>query len=137
MLERQGQPKGDVRDGCPYDGKNPVDPSIANPLSDEPEEKRRYRDAQSDQQSPHTHKPGPLILKEGLGDHGTPQGAGGADEEGNKRTAGRHGGIVRAFSTTNIAYKTPDERNEEDGTTAVSVGQGLPEQRGAAEDGDL
>ena len=71
------------------DGQDPVDPSVADTLSDETHEERSAGGAESHESGPDAHLERTLALEKGLGDNGAAH-VGRADEKGDKGTADGH-----------------------------------------------
>ena len=120
-----------------YNGHDPVDPAVSNPHSDKTENEWSDRHAQRDHDRPDTDISRPFLLEEGLGDNSTTERGRRRDKPGRDSPAQRHGRVRRAHGAANVADQTADQRDEEDGAPAETLGQGAPEERCTAQDGYL
>ena len=117
--------------------KDPENPPITDALGDKAHDERCKRHADGDEECPNTHKPRALELEIAFGDDSATQSASGADEEGNQCSACSQGCVSGRLGTANVADQATNKRNEENGTTAVAVGNWFPEEWRDAENGNL
>lgn len=110
---------------------------VTHAVSDEPEEEGPDWHSQGDHQGPNTHVTGTILLEGRLHHDRTTNGRRRRNEESNQSSTSSDRCVGRALRATHITYETADEGEKEDGTTAETVGQWLPEQRCTSQNGDL
>lgn len=111
-----------------YNCKNPIDPSIRDPQGQEAKQKRRNRHTNRHHQSPVTHTPGPIFLKEHFCHDSTPHRRGRADKESRDSPTETHRSVRVAHSATDISNHSADQGNEKYRPTSESIAQRTPEE---------
>jgi len=118
------------------DGKDIVDPAVADILSHETHQERSSRWTESNQKRPDAHLRGPLTFEEALGDDSATNICR-TDEESDQRTADCHRGIAMADRATNVADSRYEGGDEPYRTATVAISQRLPDEWTSTKDCDL
>lgn len=133
---RHGLCTGSCCRGRTYNGENVIDPPVSDPKGDEAEKKGRDWDTKSHHDGPDTHELGAVLLEECLDNDTGANSCCWANEEGRDSSAEAHGCVGMAVGAADVADETANQRDQEDGSPAITLRQGPPEKRCNPEDGN-
>lgn len=119
------------------DGKDVVDPAVADVVGDETHGEAAQGNTNGDHQGPNAHICATLSLEKGLTDNTTSDGSSGTDEESDQSSACGHAGIAMTVGASKVANKTANKRNQPDWATSISDREGSPEQWRSTQDCNL
>lgn len=117
-----------------YNGQDVVYPPISDSEGYEAKNERSNWDTKSHHDRPDTHELCAVFLEKCFNDDTGADGSGWADEKGGDCSAQGHGSVRMAVCAADVANQTADQRDQEDGSSAITLGKGPPQQRCNSQD---
>lgn len=112
-----------------HNGQDVVNPSISDSKGDKTENERSNWDTKRHHNRPDTHVLGSVLLEKCFDDDTRANRSSWADEEGRDGSAKSHGAVRVAVGAANVADQTANQRDEEDGSPAITLRERPPQQR--------